>query len=184
MEYEAYVMKEDFDNGEQWDNSSVAVVIKRRFVEEMERKGLIRQPTEFELADTEEIPVVNDLDKTEEIPVIDDLDKTEEIPVVDEDKKNKGLFGKLKDSINTIVTRFKNRNQQKLNPGGQENMSREDDNSEYYASLATKTVEKEDPFAQYMVEPKNVSTLKVEDLKVSTDKSKETQNKEYDDDGR
>ena len=184
MEYEAYVMKEDFDNGEQWDNSSVAVVIKRRFVEEMERKGLIRQPTEFELADTEEIPVVNDLDKTEEIPVVDDLDKTEEIPVVDEDKKNKGLFGKLKDSINTIVTRFKNRNQQKLNPGGQENMSREDDNSEYYASLATKTVEKEDPFAQYMVEPKNVSTLKVEDLKVSTDKSKETQNKEYDDDGR
>ena len=181
MEYEAYVMKEDFDNGEQWDNSDVAVVIKRRFVEEMERKGLIRKPTEAELADTEELPVVKeDINKTEELPVVDELDKTEEIPLVDEDKKNKGLLGKLKDSINIIVTRFKNRNQQKLNPG-QGNIAREDDNSEYYASLATKTVEKEDPFSKYIVKPKAPS-LKLEEINFSDDKSKE--NKDREDDAR
>jgi len=181
MEYEAYVMKEDFDNGEQWDNSDVAVVIKRRFVEEMERKGLIRKPTEAELADTEELPVVKeDINKTEELPVVDELDKTEEIPQVDEDKKNKGLLGKLKDSINIIVTRFKNRNQQKLNPG-QGNIAREDDNSEYYASLATKTVEKEDPFSKYIVKPKAPS-LKLEEINFSDDKSKE--NKDREDDAR
>lgn len=180
MEYEAYVMKEDFDNGEQWDNSDVAVVIKRRFVEEMERKGLIRKPTEAELADTEELPVVKeDINKTEELPVVDELDKTEEIPLVDEDKKNKGLLGKLKDSINIIVTRFKNRNQQKLNPG-QGNIAREDDNSEYYASLATKTVEKEDPFSKYIVKPKAPS-LKLEEINFSDDKSKENKDREDDD---
>jgi len=179
MEYEAYVMKEDFDNGEQWDNSDVAVVIKRRFVEEMERKGLIRKPTEAELADTEELPVVKeDINKTEELPVVDELDKTEEIPQVDEDKKNKGLLGKLKDSINIIVTRFKNRNQQKLNPG-QGNIAREDDNSEYYASLATKTVEKEDPFSKYIVKPKAPS-LKLEEINFSDDKSKEKKDREDD----
>lgn len=179
MEYEAYVMKEDFDNGEQWDNSDVAVVIKRRFVEEMERKGLIRKPTEAELADTEELPVVKeDINKTEELPVVDELDKTEEIPLVDEDKKNKGLLGKLKDSINIIVTRFKNRNQQKLNPG-QGNIAREDDNSEYYASLATKTVEKEDPFSKYIVKPKAPS-LKLEEINFSDDKSKEKKDREDD----
>lgn len=180
MEYEAYVMKEDFDNGEQWDNSDVAVVIKRRFVEEMERKGLIRKPTEAELADTEELPVVKeDINKTEELPVVDELDKTEEIPLVDEDKKNKGLLGKLKDSINIIVTRFKNRNQQKLNPG-QGNIAREDDNSEYYASLATKTVEKEDPFSKYIVKPK-APALKLEEINFSDDKSKEKKDREDDD---
>lgn len=180
MEYEAYVMKEDFDNGEQWDNSDVAVVIKRRFVEEMERKGLIRKPTEAELADTEELPVVKeDINKTEELPVVDELDKTEEIPLVDEDKKNKGLLGKLKDSINIIVTRFKNRNQQKLNLG-QGNIAREDDNSEYYASLATKTVEKEDPFSKYIVKPK-APALKLEEINFSDDKSKEKKDREDDD---
>lgn len=184
MEYEAYVMKEDFDNGNQWDNKDVAVVIKRKFINEMERKGLLVSketeeiPVVNDLDKTEEIPVVDELDKTEELPVVDELDKTEELPVVEEEKK--GLFGKIKDSINNIVTRFKNRNQQKLNSGEQGRLTRENDNSEYYASLATKTVEKEDPFSQYVVKP-NSSVLKVEELNIGTNKNKEQQDIEYDD---
>lgn len=127
LEYSNYVMKEDFDNGRQWDNRDAAIVMKKIFVSEMERKGLrhseIQTTTEY----------------TQELPTIDWTEKMEEIPIVSDESKKKGIFEKIKKSINNIITRFKNRNNLKLN---QENPYREEqDNSEYYASLVTKPVD-------------------------------------------
>lgn len=175
IEHDAYVMREDFDNGRQWNNTDVAIVIKRTFISDMERKGIIRKPSAIELQKTDELPVV-DPDKTEELPVVDpdkteelptvDPDKTEELPVVDGEVKKKGIFTKLNDYINTIVTRFKNRNQQKL-PQGKE--SRED-NSEYYASLATQSLESS--LDKYIVGPQ--PKLNLENVKDSN-KSKQNE---------
>lgn len=183
LEHEAYVMREDFDNGRQWNNIDVAIVIKRAFVSDMERKGLIHKPSAIELQKTDELPVI-DLGKTEELPIVDpdkteelpvvDPDKTEELPVVDGELKKKGIFTKLNDYINTIVTRFKNRNQQKL-PQGKETR---EDNSEYYASLATKSLES--TLDKYIVGPQ--PKLKIENMKDSNELK--TNERVQDDEGR
>lgn len=183
LEHEAYVMREDFDNGRQWNNIDVAIVIKRAFVSDMERKGLIHKPSAIELQKTDELPII-DLGKTEELPIVDpdkteelpvvDPDKTEELPVVDGELKKKGIFTKLNDYINTIVTRFKNRNQKKL-PQGKETR---EDNSEYYASLATKSLES--TLDKYIVGPQ--PKLKIENMKDSNELK--TNERVQDDEGR
>lgn len=182
LEQYNHVMEEDFDNGKVWDNTDVSTVMKKIFIADMERKGLIHKPTEAELQDTEELPIV---DKTEELPVVDKTEElpvvepTEELPIVDGNENKKGILGKLKDSINIIVTRFKNRNQQKLNQGRE---TREGDNSEYYASLATKSVESS--LEQYIVKPEQLqhSPLKLEDINVGKEQINEKEMQ--DDDGR
>lgn len=181
LQHDEYVMREDFDNGRQWNNIDVAIVIKRAFISDMEKKGLLYKPSAIELQETEELPIIDpdkteelpviDPDKTEELPVIDpdkteelpvvDPDKTEELPVVDGELKKKGFFTKLNDYINTIVTRFKNRNQPKL-PQGKETKH---DNSEYYASLATQSLESS--LDKYIVGPQ--PKLKIEDIRVSNE---------------
>lgn len=140
LEYERRVMQEDFDNGKRWENKDVAIVIKRVFDKDMERKIALENEK------TEEIPVVDD--KTEELPVVDD-DKTEELPVVDENKKN--FFGKLRNTISNIVVRLKNINQPKLDEGTH---LRENDNSEYFANLVNgfSRNELENTLDQYKVE--------------------------------
>lgn len=156
MEYSSHILREDFDDGMQWDNESAAIVITKIFREDMERRG-VRPKDYYKFAsmDTEEIPVIDDFDKTEEIPVVDDPDKTEEIPVVDDPDKteeipiiddldktepipvveeNKGFFAKMADQIKGFLTRFKNRGQQQLAAG---KTTAPVDKSDYYADLVT-----------------------------------------------
>ncbi len=157
-------MKEDFDNGRQWDNRDAAIVMKKIFVSEMERKGLrhseIQTTTEY----------------TQELPTIDWIEKMEEIPIASDESKKKGIFEKIKKSINNIITRFKNRNNLKLN---QENPYREEqDNSEYYASLVTKPaddVSSKSVWDKYKVDVEPIMPLD------GNKYNNETQNKKRDD---
>jgi len=71
LEYAKYVIREDFDNGKQWDNSRVINIIYDKFYEES-----------YNLEDTEELPVIDDLEDTEPLPTVDELEDTEELPVI------------------------------------------------------------------------------------------------------
>ena len=87
LSYSNFVLKEDFDNGLQWDNISTSIVMRKIFdkhVQEFNNKKL-----EKEMEETTEIPVITD----------DMLGKKEE-----------GLFSKFKNGLKNIFTKFQNRN--------------------------------------------------------------------------
>ena len=91
LSYSNFVLKEDFDNGLQWDNISTSIVMRKIFdkhVQEFNNKKL-----EKEMEETTEIPVITD----------DMLGKKEE-----------GLFSKFKNGLKNIFTKFQNRNLKQL----------------------------------------------------------------------
>lgn len=186
LENSKYVMKEDFDDGKKWDNKDVAVVLKRMFIQDMERKGLRRNGLGiFGAGKTAEVPVVDPY-KTDELPVINDgIEKTEELETTGDvgEPDKKGIFGKLKDSINIIITRFKNRNLAKLNSPREE---RPEDNSEYYASLVNNSESRlESSLDKYKYNVNlnsKQSELHVENINIG--KSEKTNERQDDNDGR
>ena len=87
LEYTEYVLKEDYDNGRQWDNVSLSIVLGKMYKEHMQNV--------FEKSSQ----------KTEEIPIItDDM----------LDKKKESFFGKIKNGFKNIFTKFQNRNLKQL----------------------------------------------------------------------
>lgn len=172
LENSKYVMKEDFDDGKKWNNKDVSVILKRIFVQDMERKGLRRNPLNS-----------NDPNKTAETPIINDgIEITEELKTTGDvgEANKKGIFGKLKDSINIIITRFKNRNLSKLNSPREE---RPEDNSEYYANLVNNSESRlESTLDKYKYDVKQTG-LHIEDISVATEE-KENKNERQEDDGR
>lgn len=163
--YGQYILQEDFDNRRAWNNRDVA----ERMVDVFEKS--------FDVYHTEPIPIVEDSDRiTEPVPVVDDqtepmdtLDDTEEITekisVLEKlNDTRKGLTDRFRQTVDIIITRFKNRNLAKLNQAREERM---EDNSEYYASLVSnKDYAKQSEIDKYKV---NVSSLHVENITVSTE---------------
>ena len=88
--YSSYVLKEDFDNGQKWDNIGVAIVMRRTFENHMKRV--------YESKSIEQ--------KDEEIK----HDEPEEF------KEKIGFFEKVRNNIRNIISRFKNRNLKQLPP--------------------------------------------------------------------
>lgn len=115
---------------------------------------------------TDKIPVIND-EKTEPLDIIDEEDKnTEILSVVDNLKySSKKVIDKFKQTIDIIVTRFKNRKLGKLNQAREE---RQEDNSGYYAGLVSNNMKRE--LDKYKV---NTSTLHVENLTIDGEERKD-----------
>lgn len=118
LTYNAYVLKEDFDNGRQWNDRQVAVTMQKIFERDRKRKKL-------QLANP---------DETLEVPIIDP-DCTLELPIV-ENRSNP--FTKLKDKLFTFMTQLKNRNLKKLDRPVAEVKK---DHSGYYAGLVSQKLE-------------------------------------------
>lgn len=175
MVYDSHILKEDFDNGMQWDNEAAAEVLKKIFVNDMHSKGIKTRDDYkmFEEMETEELPTVDpgkteelpivDPDKTEELPIVDP-DKTEEIPLVDP-KEDKGFFGKVGKKIKEFITRFQNRNQGRL-PPAQMNRSQEE-GSEYFANLVISNIDVDMEHAAPEIENKELSEF---DKRIKVDK--------------
>lgn len=120
MLYNGIVIREDFDNGKQWDNEEV---INRIFSIYDKNVPRIQQ-----YEDTLEMPTV----MVEDLQFVD----TDVTPVVTDEmtQENKtGIFDKIKTNISAFFIRLKNSRQAKLNPPQEAST----DKSEYYASLAT-----------------------------------------------
>lgn len=113
------------------------------------------------------IPIIND-ERTELVDIIDEEDRdTEIVSVVDNLKYNgKKAIDKFKQTIDIIVTRFKNRKLGKLNQAREE---RQEDNSEYYAGLVSNNAMTNE-LDKYKV---NTSALHVENLTVEGEKRKD-----------
>lgn len=152
MGYENVILKEDYDQGMVWDNESAAIVMRNIYREDMIRKGFrTREAYIMEDMPTAEMPVVEpgiengkvDPNKTEELEIVDDPDKTEELEIVDDPNKTAplppvkvGFFQNIINIIKDRITAFRNRN----NPQIPDSFAKVD-KSEYYASMAAKTVE-------------------------------------------
>lgn len=158
LEYENYMLKEDFDNGMQWDNEAASIVLNKMFSKHMEDMGIITRfspNNKFAEMDTEELSTVNaELATTLELPVID-LDKTEELPIVEGvSKENKGLFSKIGKRIKNFITQLKNKSQKQL-PEATQYASIEE-KSEYYANLVTNSPKLESTLDRYIVDPNSI----------------------------
>lgn len=166
LEYDSYILKEDFDNGKMWDKGDAGIVTRKIFLEDMKRKRQKAQSNNllkrimgkvsktFDPDKTEELPIVDpdkteelpivDPDKTEELPIVNDPYKTEPLPIVDNQKIEKSKQDtKGKDSLVSNITKtLKNffeqiaHRNQKQLPAPKVNNERQD-NSSYYAGLVT-----------------------------------------------
>lgn len=178
--YGKMVMREDFANGKRWNNTFVSRLMVQQFDKTYD--------SEERFGDTEPIPIAANQEPTEPIPVIDD-DKTEPIPVVDDDKtepmdvledtepmrtvsnqkeNKKSLLDGFKQTIDIIITRFKNRRLAKLNEA-------REDKSEYYANLVNNTISRDSGMDKYKV---NVNSLHVENMTVGTEERKDERNQD------
>lgn len=159
FEYVSYMLKEDFDNGMQWDNEAVAIVLNKMFSKHMEDIGIITRfspNNKFAEMDTEELPTVDDGSSiTAELPVIDP-DKTEEMPIVEGvNEENKGLFSKIGKRIKNFITQLKNKNQKQL-PEHSQPLSIEE-KTEYYANLVTNSQRLESTLDKYIVDSNSIN---------------------------
>lgn len=87
LKYTNYILKEDYDNGLQWDNTSASIVTKKIFdkrLQEMLKIGA---------------------EKTQELPIITD-DMLE--------KKEESFLSKIKNGFKNIIKKFQNRNLKQL----------------------------------------------------------------------
>lgn len=160
LEYDSYILKEDFDNGKMWDKGDAGIVTRKIFLEDMRRKRqktqsdksffkrIVEKATKtFDPDKTEELPIV-DFDKTEELPIVNDPYKTEPLPIVDNAKieeskqetKGKDSFvSNITKTLKNFFEQISNRNQKRL-PAPRQNNERQD-NSSYYAGLVTSNQE-------------------------------------------
>lgn len=155
LEYNSYILREDFDDGKMWDKGDAGIVTRQIFLEDMRKKRqkdqlkknlfkrIIRKVTKpFDPDRTEEIPIV-DPDKTEELPIVDP-NKTEPLSIVDTSKiqENTQESNKINSMVSNITKNLKeffdqmsHRNQKRL-PSPQRDNERQD-NSSYYAGLVS-----------------------------------------------
>ncbi len=167
LEYDSYILKEDFDNGKMWDKGDAGIVTRKIFLEDMKRKRQKAQENKnffkrimgkvsktFDPDKTEELPIV-DPDKTEELPIVDP-DKTEELPIVNDPYKteplpivdNKKIEGskqddKGKDSLVSNITKTLKNFFEQISHRNQKRLpvpkvnNERQDNASYYAGLVS-----------------------------------------------
>lgn len=195
LEYDSYILREDFDDGKMWDKGDAGIVTRQIFLDDMRKKRqkaqfkkdfikrFIRKVTKpFDPDRTEEIPIV-DPDKTEEIPIVDP-DKTEPLAIVDgskieeriqESKKINPLFSNVTKNVKNFFEQISHRNQKRL-PSPQQNNERQD-NSSYYAGLVSPEniyKRQEQDFEKWV----KVDKSQLTPLQSSKKKTEEEQNKE------
>lgn len=88
LAYSNFVLKEDFDNGLQWDNTASSIVLRKIFDEHVQKSS-----NKKEMEETAEITIITD----------EMLEKKEE-----------GIFSKFKNGLKNIFTKFQNRKLKQL----------------------------------------------------------------------
>lgn len=213
--YGRYIMHEDFDDGKQWDNRSIAMKMAKIFDKSMDIDYSDPIPVDDEQYATEPVDIVSEAANrvtepvdivhtritepvnivdnrtrritqpvnvvdnahsmaTEPVDIIGEEDRdTEILSVVDNLKQTgKNAIDKFKQTLDIIITRFKNRKLSKLTEP-------REDNSEYYAGLVTNNVSRTEPqLDKYKV---NVNSLHLEDINVD---KKESQVRKQENEGR
>ncbi len=132
------------------------------------------EPTEpvdvVEYEATEPISVVSNSQRiTEPVDVARVKRITEKVNTIRNPKEsNKSLLDRFKQTVDIIITRFKNRKLAKLREA-------REDNSEYYANLVNNTTPKDSEIDKYRV---NVNTLRVENISIGTEEREEDRNQD------
>jgi len=181
--YGQMIMQEDFDNGRIWNNSNISRAMMQEFNKSLddEKDYYVAGPVAANKRITEIVPIIDE-EKMEQVDGMDSRTRitklvdvaqvrriTEKVETVGSNQREnkRSLVDKFKQTIDIIITRFKNRKLSKLTEGRK-------DKSEYYANLVNNSdVSKTPEIDKYRV---NVNPLRVENITVDRKERKNERN--------